>query len=174
MTNTMPIRRRAALLGPMALVAVLAGCDKGAEGIPVPPPTDFSRLDRPGTPHTALAAPAGYRPRSGPVADMALPVYPVPAARLFTAIQRVAASQPRTYFLAKYDGPMQAAWVVRSAMMNFPDVVIAQVSPAGKDASTLILYSTSRYGYYDFGVNRARLDHWAAALDSALNTQSGS
>ena len=59
--------------------------------------------------------------------------------------------------------------MVRSAVFNFPDLVTAQVAPAGAGAATLLLYSRSVYGYSDLGANRRRVAAWLAALDKALN-----
>lgn len=136
----------------------------GAAGLPPPRPIDMSHLERPGSPNTALAAPAGFTPTP----DIVTPQYAVPAPRLYQAVISVVESQPRT-FLASDDRPrLQAQFVARSAWLNFPDLIVAQVNATGPDASTLALYSRSVYGYGDFGVNRARVTTWLAALDRAL------
>ena len=98
----------------------------GAQGLPVPPPLDIAHLTRPGSPNTALAAPAGFLPAP----DIVTPTYRVSASRLYAAIQAVAAAQPRAFPAAAYADRLQAHWVVRSAVFNFPDEVTAQASPA--------------------------------------------
>jgi uncharacterized protein (DUF1499 family) len=136
----------------------------GVAGLPPPRPIDMSHLDRPASPNTSLAAPAGFT--AAP--DIVTPQYAVSAQRLYEDVLAVAASQPRT-FLASNDQPrLQAQFVVRSAWLNFPDLIVAQVNPAGPDASTLVLYSRSVYGYGDFGVNRARVTTWLADLNRTL------
>jgi uncharacterized protein (DUF1499 family) len=137
----------------------------GAQGLPVPPPLDLSRLTRPASPNTALAAPAGFLPTP----DIVTPAYQVAAPRLYAAILAVAAAQPRVWPAAAYPDRLQSDWVARSAILNFPDRVTAQVNPAGADAATLVLYSRSVYGYGDFGVNRRRVQAWLAALDRTLD-----
>jgi len=97
-----------------------------------------------------------------------LPIYPLPATALFDAVCRVAAAAPRTYLQAIFPKKMAARWVARTALFNFPDVIVAQVSPRGEDKSTLVLYSRSEYGYSDLGVNRARLKAWIGALERSL------
>jgi uncharacterized protein (DUF1499 family) len=136
----------------------------GAQGLPVPLPLDMAQLARPASPNTALAAPAGFRLAP----DLVTPIYHVPAARLYAAIQAVAAAQPRTYWAAEYPDRLQADWVARSAVLNFPDMVTAQATSAGADSATLVLYSRSVYGYGDFGANRRRVEAWLAALDRTL------
>lgn len=150
-----------ARLLPLLLALLLPACSgHGAQGIPVPPPMDMAHLQRPGTPNTALAAPAGFAPKP----DIVTLRYSVPPAALYAAIKRVALAQPRTYLLVAYDDRMQAHFVARSAVFNFPDLITVQV---GAD-STLILWSRSVYGQSDFGVNRKRVAAWLAALDAAL------
>lgn len=145
----------------MLIALIYPACGlPGIQGLPVPPPMEMAALHRPSTPNTALAAPAGF----SPAPDIVTPAYAVPPARLYAAIRKVAEAQPRSFLQAAYDDRMQAHYVVRSATLNFPDLVAVQVTP---DAH-LILWSRSVYGRSDFGVNKARLTAWLAALDRAL------
>jgi len=70
---------------------------------------------------------------------------------------------------AQYVAQLQAHFVARSALLNFPDLITAQVAEAGPDASTLVLYSRSVYGYSDLGVNRKRLNTWLAAIMNKID-----
>lgn len=150
----------------MRLLALLLGlalpaCSgSGAEGVPIPPPMDMSALVRPGTSNTALAAPAGFRPEP----DIVTRRYAVPPQQLYDAVRRMALAQPRTYAHVAYDDRLQAHFVARSAVFNFPDLIAVQVTPN----SGLILWSRSVYGEFDLGVNRKRLQAWLAALDATL------
>ncbi len=147
---------------------VLPACGSaGAQGIPIPPPLDLAHFERPATPNAALAAPAG----TGARPDIPTPVFPVPAPQLWAAVQSVAASQPRTFPLAVDEERMEASWVARSAVWNFPDVIVARVALHGPEASTLALYSHSLYGRSDFGVNRQRLEVWLAAVNASLPSE---
>ena len=143
---------------------LLSGCSgHGAEGQPVPPPGALDILQRPSSPNTALAAPSGYKP----VPDILTPRYGVPPQALYTAIRRIAAEMPRTYPLSNADDRLEASYVARSRVFNFPDIIMLKVS-AVPGGSTLVLYSASRYGESDFGVNKTRLTAWLAALDTML------
>ena len=145
---------------PLVLSLIFPACGKpGAEGIK-PPAIDFKALTLPRTPNYALAAPVGYTPAP----EFITPRYLVPAARLFTALARVAASQPRTFALESHAKAGQAAWVARSRVANFPDIIEASVAPAASGGRTLILYSHSVYGRGDFGVNKARIKVWLMAI----------
>lgn len=140
----------------------------GAQGLPIPPLADVAHIVRPASPNTALAAPEG----SSPKPDIVTPRYEVPAATLFAAIRRVAAEQPRTYQAALHADRLQAHYVARSRVFNFPDLIMVQVQPDGADASRLVVYSRSVYGYGDMGVNRKRVATWLAALKSGLPSTS--
>ena len=145
---------------------VLPACSgSGAQGLPPPQPIDTQRIERPASPNTALAAPAGFAPPP----DVVTPTYAMAAGRLYDAVRAVAAAQPRTFLAADYAAERQTHWVVRSAVFKFPDLVTAQISGAGPDSSTLVLYSRSVYGRSDLGVNRQRLDAWLAALQTKIN-----
>ena len=137
---------------------------EGAAGLPVPPPMDTAAIVRPGSPNTALAAPAGFNPAP----DIVTPVYAVPPQRLYAAIRAVALAQPRTYPAANFDDRFQAHYVVRSATLNFPDLVTVWVSGKDPGQSTLLMYSRSVYGRSDFGANRKRIEAWMAALNQAI------
>jgi uncharacterized protein (DUF1499 family) len=138
---------------------------QGAAGLPPPVPIAFAVLERPATPNTALAAPRDLVPG---VPDIVLADFPVPPQRLRDALVVVAAMQPRVFPQASTGA--QDHWVARSALLNFPDLITAQVFPRGEGGSALVLYSRSVYGRSDFGANRARLETWLAALANQLRT----
>ena len=139
----------------------------GALGLPHPQPMDMAHMQRPASRNSALAAPLDFQPQ----ADVLTPPYRLPASRLYDALRTVAAAQPRTFIAAEYPAELQIHWVARSAVLNFPDLITAQIIATGQDSSALVLYSRSVYGYSDFGVNRQRVDTWLAALRTLLNRQ---
>ena len=49
-------------------------------------------------------------------------------------------------------------------------MIMAQVSPAGRNEATMVLYSRSVYGYSDLGINRQRVAAWVAALNRTIET----
>ena len=85
---------------------------------------------------------------------------------MFALVQDVAASQPRTYQAALYPDQLQVHYVARSALFNFPDLIMVQVREDGPGRSDLIIYSRSVYGRSDLGVNRKRVETWLAALQN--------
>jgi uncharacterized protein (DUF1499 family) len=131
----------------------------GAAGVAPPGVVDFAHLKRLG--HSeVLLAPAGFVLPP----DVVVPVYHVPPQKLYELFQAMAAAQPRTFVLDAEPAALQAAWVVRSAAGNFPDIVemAALAEPGG---SSFVLYSHAIYGWSDYGVNRNRAKKWMKLLD---------
>lgn len=95
-------------------------------------------------------------------------VYPVPAAELLAAIDRVALATPRTIRLAGSPGEGRITYVTRSRLVGFPDYTTVEAAPAGGGAA-LIAVARQRYGTGDMGVNRARLEAWLARLPDAID-----
>jgi uncharacterized protein (DUF1499 family) len=156
-------------MNPLAWIVglVLPACGfSGAQGLPTPQWMDTAHIVRPDSPNTALAAPEGFTPKP----DITTPPYKAAPDRLFAIVRQVAASQPRTYEAAALPDRLQVHYVARTALLNFPDLVTAQVQPSGTGGSALILYSRSVYGYGDLGVNRKRVAAWLAAIDSDLSS----
>ncbi|PZW41377.1 uncharacterized protein DUF1499 [Humitalea rosea] len=138
----------------------------GAGGLGAPVPLDLANLVLPGSPNTCLAAPEGA---PGPKPHRILAPFPVGQGRLWAAVQTVAAARPRTTLIAAWPERLQAQWVERSALMNYPDIIVAQLLPQGDAATGLALYSRSLLGHSDFGVNARRVEAWIAALTSQLS-----
>ncbi len=137
----------------------------GADGLPYPALMNVNHIERPSSPNTALAAPMDFKPAP----DIVTPVFQVSPPQLYQAVLDVATAQPRTFLAAAFAAERQAHFVARSVWFNFPDLVTVQIDADGQNASTLVLYSRSVYGYSDLGVNRKRLEAWFGALQARLN-----
>ena len=116
----------------------------------------------PASPNACLGAPAGF-----PQAHLALPPLPADADTAWDALRRLGDRFPRSTRLGEWPDQRQAQWVVRSALLNFPDIVVGEIT-GGPAGSGLFLYSRSLFGWSDFGVNRRRVEAWTAALDAML------
>jgi hypothetical protein len=143
---------------------ILPACGaQGAAGLPVPVPMDMTKIERPTTPNTFLAGPAGMKPDP----DVVTGEQDMPAAALYEKARVLFGRQPRTYVAAEFPDRLQIHYVVRSALMNYPDLVTVQVDDAGANRSTLVIWSRSVYGRSDFGVNRERTKAWLAVLQQS-------
>ena len=123
-------------------------------------PVDWATLQRHRTPNDALVCPAGHCPHA-PSDDVAK-VYATPPAALLARLKMIALAEPDTRELpgAPESG---ARFLQQTKLMRFPDTIDVAVLPASAN-STLAIYSRSLIGRRDFGVNRARIRRWLAAL----------
>jgi uncharacterized protein (DUF1499 family) len=141
---------------------------RGANGVPPPTPVDFGTLALPASPNSCLLTPTSA-PGAG---HLQRDPFPVTAEAAFDAIRAVAAAQPRVFALAEYADRRQAQWVARTRVMNFADIVVAEVAPSG-GGTALWLYSRSLLGWSDFGANRTRVMAWLAEFENRLRRPDG-
>jgi hypothetical protein len=87
---------------------------------PNPRLMDMTRIERPATPNTFLAGPEGMRPDAGR-GDRGTEICSAPV--LYEKVRVLFGGQPRTYVAAEFPDQRQIHYVVRSAMLNFPDLV---------------------------------------------------
>ena len=131
-----------------------------------PFPFPFDRPSLPGTANQHLALPPGFRSTAAPHATS--PIFDVDADRLAAALRAVVAGEPRVTLRRSDEATRQSEYVARSRVFRLPDIVTVQLVPLGPDRSSLAIYSRARYGAYDFGVNRRRVEAWLARLAEAL------
>ena len=63
-----------------------------------------------------------------------------------------------------------ATYIVRSKVMGFPDFISLRVIEAGDHLTQVDVFSRSRFGYSDLGVNEKRVLYWQKALRENLRT----
>lgn len=143
--------------------AIVALLGRGPKGLPAPSPVEFASLVQPRSPNTCLAAPGSH---PGPK-QIISPVLPGTPDALFDTLLTIVQDFPHTSRLAAWPERRQAQWVERSALANFPDIIVAECV-AAPEGTSLFLYSRSLLGYSDFGVNEKRVTRWLEALRAAL------
>lgn len=118
-------------------------------------PTDAARW------HVSLAAsPRSIKPNDAAAYPGAgAPDLALPPAALAQRIADIALAEPRTAWVAGSVAEGQMTFVQRSALWGFPDFITVEVLPTAT-GSTLRIWSRSRFGYSDMGVNAARLERW--------------
>ncbi|TAD90191.1 MAG: DUF1499 domain-containing protein [Alphaproteobacteria bacterium] len=115
---------------------------------------DFATLQLPDRPSRWLIAPVGA---TAATPDAVAPPFPLLSAdELADRLETELASLERTTRIARVGRRM--AFVQRSRVFQFPDAIAAEAIALPDGGSAPILYSVSRVGYFDFGVNRARLE----------------
>ena len=58
-------------------------------------------------------------------------------------------------------------YVYRSRLIGFPDALSLTLDPTDEGGTRVQIFSRSRFGYGDLGVNAARVADWVAALQAA-------
>ncbi len=116
--------------------------------------------ERTGRPNDYLVAPEGMA--AAPVDRVFEPAAGSPAA-LMDRLHAVATAEPRVSVVAGRPEDLFVTYVQRSAVFGFPDYVSVRAVPVGEGAG-LAIWSRSRFGYSDLGVNAARVERWLAAL----------
>ena len=128
-------------------------------------PLDFARLARSGRPNDCLFLPAQVSSEAR--ADGESPHFPLSPDALEEAWVALASARPRVV-LHRRDGDRKQVWMIeRSALFRFPDDVVAQFVPMD-GGSSLAVYSRSRYGHSDLGVNRRRVAAWLGDLERRI------
>jgi Protein of unknown function (DUF1499) len=96
------------------------------------------------------------------------------AASLALDLQMTALAEPRTTLLAGDALLGYITLVQRSKWMGYPDAITIWAQDYGPDQATVSIWSRSRYGNKDFGVNRTRVGRWLAANRMILADPSAS
>ena len=108
-----------------------------------------------------LVAPAGY---TADAPHRIAPVFDRPVNEVAGDFRRHALAQPRVKLLEVGPDGQRLELVQRSRIFRFPDRISVEFISVDETHSTLAIYSRSRYGSNDFGVNRKRIDAWLASI----------
>jgi uncharacterized protein (DUF1499 family) len=139
----------------LAVLIILAVIAAAVYFRAVPMPAETWHVD----PSDAIApASPNYELRQGATA----PVIPAPMPDVAARLDAVAEAEgARVIAGAAIDGFV--TYIARSARMGFPDAVSVRLSPEG-DGTRMEIFSRSRFGYSDMGVNAARVARWIDAV----------
>lgn len=115
---------------------------------------DPAVAERTGKPNDFLVAEGGDRPAIA-VGDSPVDI--------LTRLDAVALAEAGVTRLAGSPEAGRVTYVQRTRLMGYPDAISVSATPEGEGA-LLQVYSRSRYGQSDLGVNRARVERWLDAL----------
>ena len=127
---------------------------------------DFKTLKLTWKPNQFLVLPPNYPAQAK--AHRVSPVFTAAPEDVLAALKAVALAEPRTELLKEDRAAHQIELVQRSKTFRFPDFITAEAVPAGTGRAALAIYSRAKLGIRDFGVNRARIERWLAALAAKL------
>ncbi|SOH93655.1 Uncharacterized conserved protein, DUF1499 family [Monaibacterium marinum] len=122
----------------------------------------------PTTPNSFRMVPVieGYDPVTEERIDLASPIYDANPALISQAFDEFVLRQPRTQRIA---GTPETGWmtyVQQTELMRFPDYISVLFLDLGNGQSTVAIFSRSRYGRSDLGVNGQRVERWLEPLSS--------
>ncbi len=120
-------------------------------------------VERPASPNTYYVAPQGIVES---LVDLEAPVYAAPAAIMAQAFNEYVLTQPNTKRLAGSVEELWLTYVQRTPTLKMPDYITVKFMDLEEGKSTIVVYSRSRFGYGDMGVNKARVDLWLQSLSS--------
>jgi len=98
----------------------------------------------------------------------AAPIFSTNAAELAVAFDEMALSQPRVTRLAGNPAGLWVTYVQRTSLMRYPDYISVKFIDNPDGTASLAIYSRSRFGRSDLGVNRIRVKVWIEALGKML------
>jgi uncharacterized protein (DUF1499 family) len=136
---------------------------RGTSGLPPAQPIDFATLRLPTSPNAHLAAPPGATNERHEL----VPLLTVAPDVAWGVLRALGDGMERVWKMAEWPAMRQAQWVARTRLMNYPDLINAQIVDLPGGAG-LFLYSRSLIGHSDLGVNAKRVAAWRGAFDAAL------
>lgn len=120
---------------------------------------------KPETPNSYRVAPLSATAS----ADDEAPAYHASAGDLASAFDKVALGDSRVKVLSGSAAAGHVTYVQRSALFAFPDYVSVRFIESDGGGSTLAVFSRSRFGQSDLGVNKKRVSRWLDELSSHVS-----
>lgn len=119
---------------------------------------------KPSTPNSYRVGPANTTD-----ADAEAPVFDASAGTVGAAFDAMVNDEN---FVELVGGSAEAGWVTyvqRSTLFGFPDYISVRFIDLDGDRSTLAMFSRSRLGQSDLGVNKKRVTSWLENLTARVN-----
>lgn len=129
-------------------------------------PVDFENLKIPNSPNYYFACPENF---CNAVSNQIVPTFSMPVSALIQSWQAMIKQQPRTKLLQADISKHRYFYVQRSLIFRFPDYITVQFIAIDDYHSTVAIFSQSKYGYSDLGVNKKRVKAWLTQLEQRAN-----
>jgi uncharacterized protein (DUF1499 family) len=127
---------------------------------------DFADVKRSATGNDALACPPEFL--CSAKVDLVVAPVAMSAAELAAKVKQLPRVEPRTVMVGEDDAELRYVLVQRSALFDFPDTINIAIRPLDAGHATLAIYSRSRYGKGDLGVNMKRVQRWLGLLGAGV------
>jgi uncharacterized protein (DUF1499 family) len=127
-------------------------------------PLDFARFRKISRPNQFLALPAQLK--SAQVPDAIVRTFTASVDQVRDAWLEVVRGQARVSDVRQLEGQIEA--MQRTPLVGFPDWITAQPVDMGNGKASICIFSRSKFGYRDFGVNKKRVMAWIELLATKL------
>jgi uncharacterized protein (DUF1499 family) len=127
-------------------------------------PLDFARFRKINRPNQFLALPASFT--AVQKSDAVTGVFNASVDQVRDAWLEVVRGAPRVSGVRQLDGQIEACQ--RTPLVGFPDWITAQPVDLGNGQASICVFSRSKFGLRDFGVNEKRVLDWLAQLAAKL------
>ena len=129
----------------------------------------IAELSQPLPKPSFLACPPGYCA----AADIASPEFDMPWDQLREYWKEMIAENPAILVVSEFEH-RRAVYIQRSPIFRFPDIITVEFVALASERSSVAVYSRSRYGRYDFGKNRKRVERWLFLLQEVAHPAASS
>lgn len=172
-----PCRSRRRTVGlmvalPIAVLSLAAVSTSAAIRLAPNDPTKWHQdpltVQAPESPNWYRLLPSDAAVQTVPERDATSPVFDAPVDALESAFDEVATGDGRVKVLDGSAADGFVTYVQRSVLMGYPDYVSVRFVEVDEARSTLALFSRSRYGSSDLGVNEKRVQRWIDATQGRL------
>ena len=127
-------------------------------------PLDFARFRKIARPNQFLALPGSFTSVQRP--DATVGTFQASVEQVRDAWLEIVRGEARVSGIRQSDGQIEA--IQRTALVGFPDWITAQPVDLGGGQASICVFSRSKFGIRDFGVNEKRGLSWLAQLASKL------
>jgi uncharacterized protein (DUF1499 family) len=127
-------------------------------------PLDFARFKKIARPNQFLALPGSFT--AAQRADATVGLFNASVDQVRDAWLEILRGAPRVSAIRQSDGQIEA--IQRTALVGFPDWITAQPVDLGNGHASICVFSRSKFGIRDFGVNEKRGLDWLAQLAAKL------
>jgi uncharacterized protein (DUF1499 family) len=127
-------------------------------------PLNFASFRKIARPNQFLALPTGFT--AVEQADLNVASFAASMDQVRDAWLEILRSEARISGIRQLDGQIEA--IQRTSLVGFPDWITAQPVDLGNGRASICIFSRSKYGIRDFGVNEKRVRAWLALLSANL------
>jgi uncharacterized protein (DUF1499 family) len=127
-------------------------------------PLDFARFRRINKPNQFLALPANFTSAERP--DATVGTFTATVDQVRDVWLQIVRAAPRVSGVRQLEGQIEC--IQRTPLVGWPDWITAMPVDLGNGQASMCVFSRSKYGLRDFGVNQTRGLDWLAQLASKL------